>query len=1153
MTFLRGFLAALLLAAGLNGQLNRGTLTGVLADPSDAVIAQAKITALHLETNIPYSTTSTDSGNYTLPSLPIGRYRVDVEAAGFKRAVRDDVSLTAGATVRLDVTLELGSVAETIEVSAKASSIETETTRVATSITNRLVENLPLVVGGQIRNVFSLAIIAPETKTANSFRIGGGQGAGWDMLMDGVSTASASTNYQNERAPISSVPVDAISEFTVETSGMKAEYGRAMGFISFETKSGTNQIHGNLFEFLRNDAFDARGFFAARRPVAKQHDFGGTVGGPLSIPKIYSGRSRTFFFASYEGFRYREGNRPSFNTIPLPEMYEGDFGKWVTGAGVQIPIYDPASTRPGPNGTFVRDAFPGNRLPINRFSEVAKRYLGVRPAEMVPNLPGVRNNYFRDEGSFTFPWNKGSGRLDHHLGSKGRVSFLYLRGNKEDLTTNPPGLPNPFNGNSVWSRKNSSGRFSWDRTISSRILNSLRVSYQEEAGDLVTINSADPEAKWGERLLIKNAPGPDRGMPRLQFTEYTAWSGAAWGFDRGRDFNLANDVSIIKGKHSFKIGGFFSKDHWHGGGQHRPNGSFDFSFLATSIPADQSRNTGNAFASFLLGYPGTAGLETPRNVVQIWKYLGGFFQDDWKLSSKLTLNLGLRYEYTFPVVGGAEIDGKLDGFSNFDPNVPNPGAGGIPGAFIFSGSGAGRTGSQTMYDGWHKAVSPRVGIAYAPKPGTVIRIYGGRSFEAIKTIAGSTHFEGLILNRDWTSSDSQVNDFPTLLDRGLPPWQKPPFIDPTVGNGLASVAFWQRSDSGRPPEFFTWNLDIQRQLPGNGVFTAGYTGTRGTHLTSGMVNINQISPQYLTDLGPTLLRGNINSAAARAANIRIPYAGFNGTVQQALQAFPQYRSVNTFTAGGERAGTSSYHALILKFDKRYSSGLTLLGSYVFSKMFATSDQATEAQRVPLDYYNLKLEKGLSVDDQTHLSRLAFSYELPAGKGKALALTGIAARLLGDWGFSGFLEYASGTPLGVGPGVSPPIYPGGSGNRVFITSYDNWRAPVSGEKFDPFKDVWWNRAAFQQVPAAFLDTRLGNATRNNPKTRSPGVFNENLSLAKNVSVTERAKLSLRFEVFNIFNRTRFGGPDSTATSPTFGLVRSQANAPRQMQIALKVVF
>ena len=329
-------------------QLDRGTFTGEIKDPSGAAVARAKVTATQLSTNAFASTTTTESGDYTLPGLLIGTYRVTVEAAGFKRSVHTKVELTSGSTMRLDFAVELGTVNESVQVSAQASSLETETTRVATSLTTKLIEDLPLVVAGQIRNVFNLAVIAPEVRTGNGYRIGGAQGSGWEMSMDGTSLTSASTTYQTERAPISSVPVDAIAEFTVESTGMKAEYGRAMGQISFVTKAGGNQVHGNAFEFLRNNVTDSRGFFARSAPVLKQNDFGFTLGGPVRIPKVYDGRNKTFFFASYEGFRNRSGNTPSFSTIPLPEMYEGDFRNFArTGANGQsqmMTIYDPATT-----------------------------------------------------------------------------------------------------------------------------------------------------------------------------------------------------------------------------------------------------------------------------------------------------------------------------------------------------------------------------------------------------------------------------------------------------------------------------------------------------------------------------------------------------------------------------------------------------------------------------------------------------------------------------------------------------------------------------------------------------------------------------------------------------------------------------------------
>jgi hypothetical protein len=730
----------------------------------------------------------------------------------------------------------------------------------------------------------------------------------------------------------------------------------------------------------------------------------------------------------------------------------------------------------------------------------------------------------------------------------------------------PPGLPIPYNPGTAWSRKNSSGRFSWDRTISARILNSLRVSIQREAGDLTTINSQDPNAKWAEKLGLKNTPGPDRALPVVTFSGYTQWSQAQWGYDRGRDTNISDDVTFMKGSHTLKAGFFFSRDEWWGGGQHRPNGSFDFNTGPTTLPGDASGNTGNAFASFLLGNFYQWGLETPRGVIQSWNYYGGFFQDDWRVSNKLTLNLGLRWEYTSPVGGGAVLGlkdwsdfssyGSGSGFMNFDPSVPNPALGGIKGATVYTGHCAECNGQDAPFAGWKKAWSPRLGLAYQVRPGTVIRAYAGKSYGSVKTTGGSTHFQGLILNS--TFSNSALPAFTYWnLDNGLPAWTPPPYRGPTTDLG-GTTYYWQREDSGRPPEFYTWNLDIQRQLPKNLVLSAGYTGTRGVHLSSAVLNLNQTNPKYFYQYGRDLLLADINSPAARAAGIAMPYAAFTGTVAQALKPFPQWGDVQTSGSSvGERAGSSTYNAMIVKLDKRYSSGLTLLSSYVLSKMFSDSESTAAPGRNVMDHYNRHLDKGLSSDDSTHMLRQAFTYELPFGKGRHFNFSGVADRILGGWGVAGFLEHSSGTPMNVGPGFSP--IPGGMGNRIFINSYENWRAPVSGDKFDPFKDVWWSKSAFQRGPDGQLLTQaqlyagVGNATKNNPKMRSPWWLNENITLSKNVDFTEKVRLTLRFEAFNIFNRVRWGGPDSTFTSANFGNIRSQGNDPRRMQFGAKVTF
>jgi hypothetical protein len=971
------------------------------------------------------------------------------------------------------------------------------------------------------------------------------------------------------------VPIDAISEFTVETSGMKAEYGRSMGAVTFETKSGTNAIHGSLFENLRNNILDANGFFnnatKKDRGVLKQHDFGATVGGPVYIPKIYDGRNRTFFFASYQGFRNRAGNaNPSYMTIPTPANWTGDFSTW-TRNGAFVQIYDPASTRPNPSGAgYIRDTFPGNKIPSARFDPVAMNFLKYMPAGFVPNTDpfarGLKDadvqNYVRSEGSSVNPWNKGSLRADHQLGASHRFTYLYLEGRQADDfgADGPTGLPAPLNGAAVVTRFNRSQRLAWYFTRGT-LLASVRGSYMREKGVGVMIQSADPNNKWGEKLGIKNAPGPDRAFPQINFNTYNGWGGAYWGGDAGGDFNLAADVTKIRGRHTIKGGFFYARDRWDGYGQHRPNGSFNFTNQGTSIPNDNSGNTGNAFAAFLLGYASGAGYETPRDVRQIYKYYGGYIQDDIKVKPNLTLNVGLRYEYTTPVQGGAFVGlkswedlstGTIDGFYNFDPTVPNPGAGGRLGAMVFSGNGTGRV-SGNLFDGYPYAIAPRLGFAYRGPHELVIRAYGGRTFTAVKTTGGSTHFEGFIINRTQNSSDNSVNDFPAILKNGLPTFPPVPNPDPSLLNN-SDVHYWQRSDAGRPSEYWTWNLDIQKSITPTMVVTAGYTGTKGTHLASSLTRYNQIPYSLLQQYGRDMLNNNINSAAARAANIPIPYAGFNSTVQRALSPYPQYQNVLTNSGQpasvGERAGNSTYHAMTLKLDKRYSNGLTLLASYVLSKQFSDAESAAIAGGGVLDHFNKSLDKALSSSDQTHVFRFAYTYDLPFGAARHFNLGTVANALAGGWTVSGQMNYESGTPMAVTDNFSPI----GTGSRVFITSYEGWRAPIVGSQFDPNVDVWLDASKFNQgISTTTLNSVWGNATRNNPKLRSPWSLSESLALGRTISFKERVKFELRGEAFNVLNRVRWGNPQSNISNANFGKVTTQGNTPRRMQLAFRLIF
>src|SRR5436190_18588720 len=364
---------ALLLAATfmLMAQSERGNITGIVTDPTGAAIASAELSIVNRDTNATAKVISTSSGEYNAPNLQPGTYRVEISAPGFKHFLRQNVVVSASTTVRIDARLQLGQVSEQIEVTTAVSTIQTDDAKVSTQVENKLVDELPLQVAGAMRSPFNLVAVVPEAQgSGQSLSLGGGQVAAWDATLDGYSVGTNRSGDTAEAA-LNTPSLESLTEFTVDTNGFKAEYGQAGGGImSFASKSGTNKFHGSTYDFLRNDAVDARGFFAKTKAVYRQNDFGFTAAGPVWIPKLYNGRNKTFFFVSYEGFRNRVGSNGSILTVPTPEMYKGDFRNWVDPSNKQIPIYDPGTTRSQGSG-FIRDVFPDNQISANRISKTA--------------------------------------------------------------------------------------------------------------------------------------------------------------------------------------------------------------------------------------------------------------------------------------------------------------------------------------------------------------------------------------------------------------------------------------------------------------------------------------------------------------------------------------------------------------------------------------------------------------------------------------------------------------------------------------------------------------------------------------------------------------------------------------------------------------
>jgi hypothetical protein len=1145
-------------AAVALAQTERGIINGTITDSSGASVPDARVAATHTATNVSFATQTTNSGDYTIPALPVGTYQLRVEKQGFKAAVRQDIIVNAGSTVTINAQLEVGAVTESIQVAATLELLQTATAKVSTAVSNKMVDELPLVVGGAMRGAFDLALITPEANQPGdgTFNVGGGQGGAFGATLDGASILNSrfnSVQWINVNTP----SVDAITEFAVETNGFKAEFGRGQGgMITFSSKSGTNDLHGTAYEFLRNDALDARRFFENQKGKYKQHDFGWSVGGPVWLPKLYDGRNRTFFFAAGEWFRNRVGAGSNFFSVPTPEMYNGDFSNWVDGAGRRLPIYDPATTTAS-GSRFVRTPFVNNQIPQSRFATISRNYVALVRDVVRPNngaAPGtseyVRNNYINNVGTALDPWSKYSFKVDHNLTQNDRVNFLYNYGIHEVKpgADGFPGLPAPVVDRRTDRQNSNVIRATYDKVIKPTIVNHMFGGF-----NMMLDSHFAPtlDGGWEQKgICLKGAWDCNRNLLRVTFSDYSTWVANAYDGSENFVFSWGDDVTITKGKHTFKIGYLWERVHYNGFGQQTIGGLFHGDRRSTSVPNDNNLSTGggNGFASFLLGHGFSGGTENDRFVGQQWRSHSWYFQDDYKVTPRLTLNYGVRYEFTLPP------QEQQDKWSEFDPKLPNARAGGLPGALRFAGFGPGRENSRTITPGWYGGISPRLGLAYQLDGKTVLRASAGRSFGIVKTPSGSIHFEGAVLIFRPQSLDNGVTPS-FLIDQGLPPYTRPPVIDPTFSNGN-NTAYWD-GEAVRLPENYQWSFSVQRQVTGSTVVEANYHATIGAHLVTGLKRYNQLPFSLLERYGRTLLASSIDSPAAQAAGLRRPYPDINCqfsltcapvSVAQALRPFPQYLHIDTWAGNGDKSGHSSYHSLLLKIDKRYGQGLTLQGSYVLSKLITDSD-AYLPDAATLDHYNRRLEKSIGEFDLTHNFKMTYIYELPFGKNERWLSTGPAAWILGNWQIAGSQFYSSGYPLSLvnSAALGAILFNGRS--AATITTYDGWI--VNKDNPD-----WKGADRFFQ-PASFFgpqpNDRAGNATRHNPKARQRGNFNENFSLAKKFPITESVRLDLRWEMFNAFNRFRPATGSTNVQDPNFGRVLSQLNEPRRMQLGVKIYW
>lgn len=1178
--------AALTFAAVCLAQRDRGTLTGIVTDNSGAVVPSVQLTITNTATNGVYKTATNDVGQYTMPNLPIGPYQMTFEATGFKTLVRADVELSQGQILRVDVTLEVGAVTEQVRVTAELSRLESETARVITSMPESAVRDLPMSFtspnrGRTVEDWFYKVAPGIQGDTWSSSINGGGAGLAYttskETLFDGAPVATNLSGVITE----TSVSLEAVQEFTAQTSGYSAEYGRTTnGVFSYVLKSGTNEVHGSALGELRNEALNANtfdgNFFDLRRSQDRKTVYALTFGGPVYVPKVYTGKNRTFFYVAYEKYNQHlfGGGAPN-RTYPLPEFYAGDFSRLLgpdTGytdalgrAVVKGAIYDPATFHQLPNGRWVGDMFPGNTIPASRFSKVSQKINEIAKAHYLPTyrdpsgqIPLINNAIYPTTTMISkFEQKQFSVKMDQYISDKHKLSgsidynarpTLEPRGTQGDARggmwdwSDPNGGPWADYYSQPYNTKRA--RIAEDWTISPRLFNHFMINANRSANPMTDATSGINGAQlYGIKgLNTTNYPPIDWGSgpyyplsdPNSTFEWFQGFT--TWG--------LQDNIAFSKGRHFMKAGweyrNFKVCERLNAGG------SFTFSPLTTSIPNEPYSGTriGYSFASYLLGIVSNVGLTVPNPRSKLNYYHALFFQDDFKVRPNLTLNLGLRWEHQPPTYEAH------DRISSWDPNVTDP-LSGLPGGYTFAGSCSACTGRRYFGTKDWRNFGPRIGFAWQPRKGLSVRgaytiTYQGD--DAYQTMGNAIAWGGSYnLAADpvnpWRGSFNWDDGLPQ--DRLIPATFNRSYADLYGGARMVDPKY------GTAPYLQQWNLDIQKQLPWNVMLDVNYLSTRMVHVQAGqLVRLNQLPWSVVQQYGRNLLNTVKNAADAAANGVPYPYAGFNGTVASALRKYPQLRGNETVGDLAAPAGRASYDSLNIVVNRQFAKGLSIYANYVWSKNMNNTDGS------PLDYYNLTIERNIASIDRPHAAKIFMQYELPVGRGKAIwgGAGRVASAILGGWSLSWIGNYFSGTPIGFSGSSPLPNGWNGGTNRANVLAGDLRFPGFNKANFDfanratSSNNKYINTALISDPPVL----TLGTGAKRYAQVRDFGTINEDIGLRKNIGFGDRVRWQLRAEFLNAFNRHNLSGINASVTSAQFGQVTG-VYGNRSIQIGTRLNF